>query len=561
MVSMPYCLASRGLPIETGSPLMRIWPESAGRAPDSARISVDFPAPLPPTRPMTSPGYRSTLTLSTAWTPPNAILMLRISTSGRPFADGAGGRVASAASFSTSLMLIASSSRSACAPAQGRIRADRGHEDDADDDVLDRRVDTEQDHARLERLHDHGTEDGARDGPDAACERCPADDRRRDDVQLGLRAESGDAGVQTGGQDGRADRGERAHDHERQHDGPPGRDPAELGSLGVAADREDVSAEASASRQDRHDDGHADGDEDRVCDADRRVRALSELLGEGGRPVVAVGDPDRAEDGRDADDHERRLGPLRTDREAVFAPSPATGDEAVDDPDAGEDADRPAERLAERTGRSATEKLEVRVEWRDRLPGRFLEGETRPDQKAAKGDDEGWHAEVGDDEALEGTDCRAEGEPDREHDDPGIRLAEQTRRQPLGLEHGHRHAGEGQDRSDRQVDVARHDDEDHPGRHDPDRGALDRQVPEVPRRQEQAAGHDIEADPDDDERADQTQQPRIDLEGAVERSGRSTRFIRDGLRDDGCLSHRYASLRNQPIGKRPASRRTAAQGA
>ena len=45
-------------------------------------MSVDLPAPLPPTRPMTSPGYRSTVTSSTAWTPPNATRMLRISTSG-----------------------------------------------------------------------------------------------------------------------------------------------------------------------------------------------------------------------------------------------------------------------------------------------------------------------------------------------------------------------------------------------------------------------------------------------------------------------------------------------
>ena len=33
---------------------------SAGWAPDSTRISVDLPAPLPPTRPTTSPGRRST---------------------------------------------------------------------------------------------------------------------------------------------------------------------------------------------------------------------------------------------------------------------------------------------------------------------------------------------------------------------------------------------------------------------------------------------------------------------------------------------------------------------
>ena len=55
---------------------------SAGCAPDSTRISVDLPAPLPPTSPMTSPAWRSIVTSRTACTPPNATLMLRISTSG-----------------------------------------------------------------------------------------------------------------------------------------------------------------------------------------------------------------------------------------------------------------------------------------------------------------------------------------------------------------------------------------------------------------------------------------------------------------------------------------------
>src|ERR1700741_5064786 len=61
---------------------MRISPESAGGAPDSTRMSVDLPAPLPPTNPTTSPARRSIETSLTAWTPPNATLMWRISTIG-----------------------------------------------------------------------------------------------------------------------------------------------------------------------------------------------------------------------------------------------------------------------------------------------------------------------------------------------------------------------------------------------------------------------------------------------------------------------------------------------
>ena len=55
-------------------------------------------------------------------------------------------------------------------------------------------------------------------------------------------------------------------------------------------------------------------------------------------------------------------------------------------------------------------------------------------------------------------------------------------RDPLGLDHRHRVAEEAEQRPDRQVDVARHDDQHHAGGHDRDRGALDRQVPQVARR-------------------------------------------------------------------------------
>ena len=61
------------------------------------------------------------------------------------------------------------------------VEADGGHQDDADDDVLGRRVDAEQDMPD-ERLHDDRAEDGPRDRPDAARERRAADDRRGDDV-------------------------------------------------------------------------------------------------------------------------------------------------------------------------------------------------------------------------------------------------------------------------------------------------------------------------------------------------------------------------------------------
>ena len=69
---------------------------------------------------------------------------------------------------------------------------------------------------------------------------------------------------------------------------------------------------------------------------------------------------------------------------------------------------------------------------------------------------------------------------------------------PVGLDQRHRVAEEAEQRPDRQVDVARHDDEHHPRRHDGDGGALDRQVPQVAGRQEAAVRQEVEGDPDGD---------------------------------------------------------------
>ena len=88
---------------------------------------------------------------------------------------------------------------------QGRVDGDRGDEHDADDDVLRRRVDLQQHHARAQRLHDDRTEHGAGDRADAAGERRAADDRGGDDVELVLHAEVGDGGVEPGRLDGGAD--------------------------------------------------------------------------------------------------------------------------------------------------------------------------------------------------------------------------------------------------------------------------------------------------------------------------------------------------------------------
>ena len=72
-------------------------------------------------------------------------------------------------------------------------------------------------------------------------------------------------------------------------------------------------------------------------------------------------------------------------------------------------------------------------------------------------------------------------------------------------------AEEAEQRADRQVDVPRHDDQHHARRHDGDRGALHREVPQVPGGEEVAARQDVERDPDDDDGGDHPEQSGVDL--------------------------------------------------
>ena len=152
----------------TASPLTKISPLSAGWAPDSTRISVDLPAPLPPTRPMTSPGFRSMVTSRTAWTPPKATLMPRISTSGVCSATVTVSLLA-AHEPRRRLMVSRPTATTSTTPATtfwpGEFTPMKLR-------------------PYAQRLHDEGTKHGARDRADAAGKRGPADDGRGDDVQL-----------------------------------------------------------------------------------------------------------------------------------------------------------------------------------------------------------------------------------------------------------------------------------------------------------------------------------------------------------------------------------------
>ena len=73
------------------------------------------------------------------------------------------------------------------APVDG-VEPYREHQDGANDNALEGRVDPEQNHARLERLHEHGAEHRSGNGADAARQRRSADDSGRDHQQFGERA-------------------------------------------------------------------------------------------------------------------------------------------------------------------------------------------------------------------------------------------------------------------------------------------------------------------------------------------------------------------------------------
>ena len=174
--------------------------------------------------------------------------------------------------------------------------------------------------------------------------------------------------------------------------------------------------------------------------------------------------------------------------------------------------EQPAAPLAERSlSRRRRCSWNVSFERGERLALLVAGAEDRaaPDEEAAEGDDERGNAAVGDDEARSGRRSarrgrrRRRGRRPRTYElprSPSIVTSRPKKRDhPVGLDERHRVAEEAEQRPDRQVDVARHDDQDHARRHDGDRRALDREVPQVAGGQEVAARPEVEGDPDDDQ--------------------------------------------------------------
>jgi len=111
-------------------------------------------------------------------------------------------------------------------------------------------------------------------------------------------------------------------------------------------------------------------------------------------------------------------------------------------------------------------------------------------------------------------DARAEPDPEGEGQDPlerHVRSDPEDAREPVGHPQRIAHGDEPDERPDRQVDVARDDNQDHAGRDDRDAGCLDGHRDHVGRLDERPAAEDVERDEDHDEGDEHAEQPEVDL--------------------------------------------------
>ena len=112
---------------------------------------------------------------------------------------------------------------------------------------------------------------------------------------------------------------------------------------------------------------------------------------------------------------------------------------------------------------------------------------------------------------------------------------------PVGHQQGVGHRDDADQRPDRQVDVARHDDQDHPGRDDRDARGLDRERDHVGRLEELAAAQDVEREQDPAEGDEHAEEP--ESRSPSGRAGRGSRSARGAgpVPDTGAASARFVT--------------------
>ena len=207
------------------------------------------------------------------------------------------------------------------------VGLDRQHDDDADDDRLQERVDVQQVHPVADHADHQRADQRVDDGAAAAEEAGAADDHRGDRVELGQVARGRRAGVEPARGDDRGDAGQQAAQHVDRDQHRPHRDAGASGGLGIATGRVDPSTPHHA--------GQNTGDEQRDAgDEERRVRHPAEtselpiVVTIGGHAALGLAARQlQRETSGDAERGER-------DDERVRQPAPHV-DAAVDEADRG----------------------------------------------------------------------------------------------------------------------------------------------------------------------------------------------------------------------------------
>ena len=394
------------------------------------------------------------------------------------------------------------------APAVEGVEADGQDQDDAGDDVLARRVDAHEAQPVGERLHHERAQHGARDRADAARERRPADDRRRDDVQLVALADVERGAVEPRGGDGRGQGAQHAHQDVGLQDRPARVDAGQLGRVGIAAVGVHVSPEPSPGRYPGHHQGHADEQHDRVREAGRDLQAARRrrdpvtrgvLVGEALWPEVVVGEPGQAEHRDAADRADQSLRPDGPQGESVAPALAPVVVEQADDRHAADHSHGPGDHLAGRAEGATADELEGRVEAGDRRALRLVPDHAADREQSAEGDDERGHADVGDDEPCSAPTAAPMPIPRTRasaHWNGTSAADPEDVRKPVGHQQRVGHGDDADERPDRQVDVARDDDQDHARGDDRDAARLHGHRDHVRRLDQLVAAGDVEDDQD-----------------------------------------------------------------
>jgi hypothetical protein len=224
------------------------------------------------------------------------------------------------------------------------------------------------------------------------------------------------------------------------------------------------------------------------------------------RDLVVVHDRREAEYHRHRHRRQQHVEPQRLGGHFVALARAALLHHAAEQHERHQRRDHPARGGADAAVVAAAQALEEFVVHRLRLAVGHQEGRAAERHQAAERDHERRHAEHRREPALVDRHQQRHREPRQAGRGP----------RPAGgvLQVGDEHADEAHDRADRQVDVARHDDQHHHGRDDAHHGRLLRDVVEVLGREKHAARHDAEDHAIDDQQHAHQDQPQVDARAA-----------------------------------------------